>query len=227
MSSGPIMLVVLDGFGLGEGGADDATQVAHTPFFDHARADLPMAQVETSGEAVGLPPGQMGNSEVGHMTLGAGRIIDQDMTRISKDLADGGAARNPAIQQAFDAIAESGGRLHLIGLLSDGGMHSHQEHLVALRDHCRERGVAPQLHAFLDGRDTPPRSGKGYVEAIVPHVEAAGGQIATVIGRYWAMDRDQRWERLQRAVDAMVMREGVAASDAVTAVQQSYDADTG
>ena len=224
----PVMLIVLDGFGLGEGGASDSTAVAHTPFFDRARSDFPMAQIETSGEAVGLPPGQMGNSEVGHMTLGAGRIIEQDMTRIGRALAAGDAARNPVLQQAFAAVEESGGTLHLMGLLSDGGVHSHQPHLEALLAHCGERGLAPAVHCFLDGRDTPPRSGKSYVEALVPHVEACGGRIATVIGRYWAMDRDQRWDRVQRAYDAMVLGEGAAqAPDAVTAVAQSYAADTG
>jgi len=222
----PVVLIVLDGFGLGDGGAADSTAVAHTPFFDRARQDFPMAQVETSGEAVGLPPGQMGNSEVGHMTLGAGRIIDQDMTRIGRALADGDAARNPAIQGAFDAVAQSGGTLHLMGLLSDGGVHSHQPHLEALLAHCGERGVAPAVHCFLDGRDTPPKSGQGYVEALVPHVERCGGKIATVIGRYWAMDRDNRWDRVQRAYDAMVSCEGAAAPDAVTAVARSYDAGT-
>ena len=222
----PVMLIVLDGFGLGDGGAADSTALAHTPFFDHARSDLPMAQVETSGEAVGLPPGQMGNSEVGHMTLGAGRIIVQDMTRIGKRLAAGDAARNEVLQGAFAAVAASGGTLHLMGLLSDGGVHSHQHHLEALLAHCGERGIAPAVHCFLDGRDTPPRSGQGYVEALVPHVEACGGRIATVIGRYWAMDRDHRWDRVQRAYDAMVLAHGAAeAPDPVSAVAQSYAAD--
>jgi 2,3-bisphosphoglycerate-independent phosphoglycerate mutase len=216
------MLVVLDGFGLGDGGKADATALAHAPFFAHAHRDLPMAKIETSGEAVGLPPGQMGNSEVGHMTLGSGRIVDMDMTRISKLLAGGGAARNPVLQQAFAARAKSGGRLHLMGLVSDGGVHSHQAHLEALLAHCRERGVQPVVHAFLDGRDTPPRSAKGFLSALLPHVEAAGGRIATVIGRYWAMDRDQRWERIQRAYDAIVLAEGAPAPDALSAVDDAY-----
>jgi 2,3-bisphosphoglycerate-independent phosphoglycerate mutase len=186
-----------------------------------------MAKIETSGEAVGLPPGQMGNSEVGHMTLGSGRIVDMDMTRISKLLAGGGAAKNPVLQQAFAALAKSGGRLHLMGLVSDGGVHSHQSHLEALLAHCRERGVRPVLHAFLDGRDTPPRSAKGFLSALLPHVEAAGGRIATVIGRYWAMDRDQRWERVQRAYDAIVLAEGVPAPDALAAVDDAYARDQG
>ncbi len=219
---GPVMLVVLDGFGIGDGGPADATACAHAPFFARARRELPMARIETSGEAVGLPPGQMGNSEVGHMTLGSGRIVDMDMTRISKLLSGGGAARNPVLQQAFAALARSGGRLHLLGLVSDGGVHSHQTHLEALLAECRERGVAPLVHAFLDGRDTPPRSAPGFLRALLPHVEAAGGRIATVIGRYFAMDRDQRWERIQRAYDAIVLGEGVPAPDALAAVEDAY-----
>jgi len=226
-SRGPVMLVVLDGFGLGDGGDSDATRLAHAPFFAHAREAFPMAKIETSGEAVGLPPGQMGNSEVGHMTLGAGRIIDMDMTRISKALANGGADRNPVLADAFDALGESGGRLHLLGLVSDGGVHSHQTHLEALLAHCRDRGVEPILHAFLDGRDTPPRSGLGYVRALLPHVEAAGGRIATVSGRYWAMDRDNRWERVQRAYDAIVLGEGIPAASPVAAIEDAYARDQG
>jgi 2,3-bisphosphoglycerate-independent phosphoglycerate mutase len=216
------MLVVLDGFGIGDGGPADATARAHAPFLARARRELPMAKIETSGEAVGLPPGQMGNSEVGHMTLGSGRIVDMDMTRISKLLGGGGAAQNPVLQQAFAALAASGGRLHLMGLISDGGVHSHQTHIEALLAHCRERGVRPVVHAFLDGRDTPPRSAKGFLSALLPHVEAAGGRIATVIGRYWAMDRDQRWERVQRAYDAIVLAEGAPAPDALAAVDDAY-----
>jgi 2,3-bisphosphoglycerate-independent phosphoglycerate mutase len=220
--SGPVMLVVLDGFGIGDGGATDSTAVAHTPFFDRARAERPMAQVETSGEAVGLPPGQMGNSEVGHMTMGAGRIIEQDMTRINHALEGGELGRNAVVQEAFAALAERGGRLHLMGLVSDGGVHSHVKHLETLLAYCGAQGVEPQLHAFLDGRDTPPESGLGYLRELVPHVEAVGGKFATVIGRYYAMDRDNRWERVAEAYHAMVCREGETASDAVTAVEQAY-----
>jgi 2,3-bisphosphoglycerate-independent phosphoglycerate mutase len=221
------MLVVLDGFGIGDGGPADATACAHAPFFAHARRDLPMAQIETSGEAVGLPPGQMGNSEVGHMTLGSGRVVEMDMTRISKLLTGGGAAQNPVLQQTFATLAASGGRLHLMGLVSDGGVHSHQTHLEALLAHCRERGVRPVVHAFLDGRDTPPRSGLGFVRGLLPHVEAAGGRIATVSGRYFAMDRDQRWERVQRAYDAIVLGEGIPADDPVSALEDAYRCNQG
>jgi 2,3-bisphosphoglycerate-independent phosphoglycerate mutase len=221
------MLVVLDGFGLGDGGASDATQVAHAPFFARARRELPMARIETSGEAVGLPPGQMGNSEVGHMTLGAGRIIDMDMTRISKAFEGGGASENPVLREAFDALSKSGGRLHLLGLVSDGGVHSHQQHLEALLAACRERGVQPVLHAFLDGRDTPPRAGLDYMRALLPHLEAAEGRVATVSGRYYAMDRDNRWERVKRAYDAIVLGEGVPADDPIGAIEDAYAKDQG
>jgi 2,3-bisphosphoglycerate-independent phosphoglycerate mutase len=215
------MLVVLDGFGLGDGGPADSTALAHAPFFQRLRTDHPMARIETSGEAVGLPPGQMGNSEVGHMTLGAGRIIEQDMTRITRALREG-IHENPELDRVIAAAAETGRPLHLLGLLSDGGVHSHQDHLVLLLEECGRRGVTPVVHAFLDGRDTPPKSGLGYVKALIPHVQAAGGRIATVTGRYYAMDRDNRWERIQRAYDALVLARGEAAPDPASAVEMAY-----
>jgi len=221
------MLVVLDGLGLGDGGPGDATARAHAPWFERARKIYPTAQIETSGESVGLPPGQMGNSEVGHMTMGAGRIMYQDMTRISKVFADHGPESVEAIRRALDAAAAGRHRLHLLGLVSDGGVHSHQEHLIALLAACGRRGVRPVLHAFLDGRDTPPRSGLDYLAAVVPHVAAANGCVATVIGRYWAMDRDNRWERVGRAYHAIVCREGIAAPDALAAVRTAYARDEG
>ena len=220
------MLVVLDGFGLGDGGANDATAVGHTPFFERARETWPHAALETSGEAVGLPPGQMGNSEVGHMTMGAGRVIDQDITRITKEIAGGGLAKNAAIGGAVAAVKESGGTLHLMGLLSDGGVHSHQDHLVSLLEFFHAEGVPTALHLFLDGRDTPPSSGLGYVEALLPTVEACGSHVATVSGRYYAMDRDSRWERVQLAYDAIVEGTGETAPDAAAAVRQAYEAKT-
>jgi len=221
------MLIVLDGFGLGDRGPGDATARAHTSFFARADRLYPHARLETSGGAVGLPPGQMGNSEVGHMTMGAGRIVDMDMTRISRAFANGGAARVPAIRDALDAAARGPGRLHLLGLVSDGGVHSHDEHLVALIGACASRGVRPVLHAFLDGRDTPPRSALEHLGRVLPALRAAGGQVATVIGRYWAMDRDNRWERIARAYHAMVCREGIAAPDALAAVRAAYARDEG
>jgi 2,3-bisphosphoglycerate-independent phosphoglycerate mutase len=220
----PVVLVVLDGFGLGDGGPADATARAHAPFFARLRRDYPMARIATSGEAVGLPPGQMGNSEVGHMTLGAGRVIDMDMTRISKAFEGGGVARNPVLAGALELAAREGRPLHLLGLLSDGGVHSHLDHLVALLRECKRRGVRPALHAFLDGRDTPPSSALGYVRAVLPEIEAARGWIATVAGRYYAMDRDNRWERVALAYHALVLGEGAPAADAVAAVEAAYAA---
>ena len=225
--SQPVVLVVLDGFGIGDGGPADSTAIAHAPFFARLRREFPMAKLETSGEAVGLPPGQMGNSEVGHMTLGAGRIIDMDMTRITKALANGGAARVPEIAAAVSAARAGRGRIHLLGLVSDGGVHSHQDHLEALIAYCAAGGVAPIVHAFLDGRDTPPRSAGAFLARLMPHVARAGGKIATVIGRYWAMDRDNHWERIQRAYDAIVLAQGKSAPDALAAVAQSYAENVG
>jgi len=220
--SGPILLVILDGFGIGDGGPTDSTAVAHTPFFDRARRDHPMAQLETSGEAVGLPPGQMGNSEVGHMTMGAGRVIEQDITRIGYALESGELATNPAFAQALAAIEKSGGILHLMGLVSDGGVHSHLAQLLKILEFCGKRGVQPAVHAFLDGRDTPPDSGLGYVRTLLSALKAVGGHVATVIGRYYAMDRDTRWQRVARAYEAIVARTGQQAPDAISAVEQAY-----
>jgi 2,3-bisphosphoglycerate-independent phosphoglycerate mutase len=223
--TGPVLLIVLDGFGIGGGGSADATAMAHTPFFDGTRQRYPMARIETSGEAVGLPPGQMGNSEVGHMTMGAGRVIHQDMTRINLALERGEFETNAVIQETLAAVEKSGGTLHLMGLVSDGGVHSHVNHLIALLDCCGRRGIRPAVHAFLDGRDTPPRSGAGTIRDLLPHVERCDGHVATVIGRYYAMDRDNRWDRIASAYRAIVGREGIAAPDAVTAVEESYARD--
>ncbi len=218
----PVLLIVLDGFGIGDGGPNDATAVAHTPFLARARGEFPTARIETSGESVGLPPRQMGNSEVGHMTMGAGRIIEQSITRIHNEIARGNLETNAAISGALDLAARDGNTLHLMGLVSDGGVHSHIDHLVALLEHCRRRGVRPHLHCFLDGRDTSPRAGLGHVRDLLPQIENAGGRVATVIGRYYAMDRDKRWERVAAAFRAIVDREGETAPDPVAAVEAAY-----
>ncbi|MEE2664857.1 MAG: 2,3-bisphosphoglycerate-independent phosphoglycerate mutase [Myxococcota bacterium] len=220
--SGPVVLVVLDGFGLGDEGESDATAQAQGPFFADAAARFPTAKLETSGEAVGLPPGQMGNSEVGHMTMGAGRIFEQEMTLISKALTAGAMESNEVLRGCLDAVSESGGYLHLIGLVSDGGVHSHQQHLYAMLEACGRRGISTAVHALLDGRDTPPTSGRDYVGKLVPHVEAAGAHIATVIGRYYAMDRDNRWDRIGLAYRALVGRQGETAADALAAIDDAY-----
>jgi 2,3-bisphosphoglycerate-independent phosphoglycerate mutase len=218
----PVMLVVLDGFGIGDGGAGDATAQAHTPFFERARQRYPSARILTSGRAVGLPEGQMGNSEVGHMTLGAGRIIDQDMTRIDRAIERGEIETNAAIAGAIEAAKQGGGTIHLMGLVSDGGVHSHERHLYTLLELCGRHAVKTAVHAFLDGRDTPPSSGADFIRRLMPHVSKAGAHVATVIGRYYAMDRDNRWDRVGRAYEAIVCREGLRASDAEAAVRDAY-----
>ena len=218
----PVLVAVLDGFGIGDGSQGDATARAHAPFLTRAKRLYPTAQLETSGEAVGLPRGQMGNSEVGHMTMGAGRVVEQDITRISKAIAGGALETNPAVQAALAAAKQPGARLHLMGLVSDGGVHSHVSHLEALLALCGRHGVAPLLHAFLDGRDTPPRSAQGYLRALLPQLAAVHGAIATVIGRYYAMDRDHRWERIAQAYDAIVAGQGREAHDAPDAVEAAY-----
>jgi len=228
-AAGPVVLVVLDGFGIGDGGDADATAAAHGPFFADARERYPTAQLETSGQAVGLPPGQMGNSEVGHMTMGAGRIVEQDMTRITRELTAGAMDTNAVLRSAIDAVdaktGGTGGVLHLIGLVSDGGVHSHEEHLHRMLEACGRRGVRTAVHALLDGRDTPPKSARRYLERLLPVCAANGAHIATVIGRYYAMDRDNRWKRVQLAYDAIVHRKGEVASDALAAVERAYARD--
>jgi len=221
--SGPVVLVILDGFGLGDGGPGDATHVAHAPFFERVDRSWPHAKLETSGEAVGLPPGQMGNSEVGHMTMGAGRVIEQELTRIDRAVAAGELDRNQAIQGALRAVQASGGRVHVMGLVSDGGVHSDLDHIDALLRVCGNAGLPPSLHVFLDGRDTPPTSGLRHVRALRPALEASGGSVSSVMGRYWAMDRDNRWDRIGRAYAALVEGRGRSAPDAEAAVQAAYD----
>jgi 2,3-bisphosphoglycerate-independent phosphoglycerate mutase len=220
--SGPVVLVVLDGFGIGDGGETDATAVATTPFFDRARATYPSAEINTSGESVGLPPGQMGNSEVGHMTMGSGRINIQDITRITQAMAAGELANNVPIQSAIAAVENSGGTLHLMGLLSDGGVHSEFHQLTMLLDHLADRGIRPAIHAFMDGRDTPPHSGDGFIRALVSNLERTGGHVATVTGRYYAMDRDDRWDRIAKAYNVIACREGRSATDPIAAVEEAY-----
>jgi 2,3-bisphosphoglycerate-independent phosphoglycerate mutase len=220
--SAPIVLVVLDGYGLGDGGAADATEAAHSPFLKDAVIRYPTASIETSGEAVGLPPGQMGNSEVGHMTMGAGRVIEQDLTRISRAFRDMPAEQQLPIRELFEALKKSGGTLHLMGLVSDGGVHSHIEHLEAILASSARAGIPTAVHAFLDGRDTPPRSGLVYMEALMPRIEATGAHVATVSGRYYAMDRDSRWERISQAYHAIACGQGEQAASAIEAIEAGY-----
>ncbi len=226
--SSPVVLVVLDGFGIGCGDAGDATALAKAPFFQRLAEHYPSTQVETSGHAVGLPDGQMGNSEVGHMTLGAGRILDQDMVRIQKAIQAGELGANPAMSNLIDHAQRSGGgALHLMGLISDGGVHSSLDHVHGILELCEQRGITPWLHAFTDGRDTPPQSALTWLPQLEARLQELGGGIATLSGRYWAMDRDKRWERVARAYRAIVSRDGEKAATAVQAVESGYARDEG
>jgi 2,3-bisphosphoglycerate-independent phosphoglycerate mutase len=220
----PVMLVVLDGWGWREDPRDNAILQAKTPNFDRLWTGKPHAFLRTSGRDVGLPDGQMGNSEVGHLTIGAGRVVMQDLPRISEAAADGSIAQAPALKEAIAALRESGGTCHLFGLVSPGGVHSHQDHAVALAGIVARAGVPVVVHALTDGRDTPPRSGaddlKRLKEALDPAVK-----IGTVIGRYWAMDRDKRWDRVARAYAAMADGEGAHFADPQEVMAAAYGKD--
>ncbi len=220
-----VILIVLDGWGVNESRDGNAIAAAHAPVYRGLLEAFPNARLEASGEAVGLPDGQMGNSEVGHLNMGAGRIVYQDSTRISKAIRDGEFFRNPALLGAMEGVKKKGGALHLMGLLSDGGVHSRMEHIFAVMDMAKSQGISNLFfHAFLDGRDTPPKSALQYIEAFEGHCRSLGiGAIATVSGRYYAMDRDKRWERVQKAYEAMVLGEGIRKYSASDAVRQSYE----
>ncbi|MDE6783093.1 MAG: 2,3-bisphosphoglycerate-independent phosphoglycerate mutase, partial [Paramuribaculum sp.] len=198
-----------------------------TPYWDYLLKTYPHSQLQASGENVGLPDGQMGNSEVGHLNIGAGRVVYQDLVKINKACADGSILENPQIKQAYSYAKESGKALHLMGLTSDGGVHSSLDHLFALIDIAAKYGLEKvYIHCFMDGRDTDPRSGKGFIEQLRDHCKKAGtGVIASIIGRYYAMDRDKRWERVKEAYDLLVEGKGKQATEMVEAVQESYDAD--
>ena len=222
----PTTLIIMDGFALGEDIPGNAVQAANTPQLDYLFSQYPFCQLEASGLDVGLPEGQMGNSEVGHTNIGAGRVVFQDLPRISRAIEDGSFFENPAYLAAIRACKESGGALHLMGLLSDGGVHSHIDHLFALLELAKRQEV-PQVyvHAFLDGRDVSPTSGLGFVQQLQDKMRELGvGQIADLSGRYYAMDRDSRWERLQRAYDALAGGSAPFAEDPCQAVRASYDA---
>ena len=226
MSKTPTTLIIMDGFGLCSEEKGNAICSARTPFLDKVFSTCPGCQLSASGLDVGLPEGQMGNSEVGHTNIGAGRVVFQDLPRITKAVQDGTFFENEAYCEAMDDCKERGTALHLMGLLSDGGVHSHITHVFALLEMAKRRGVSKvYVHCFLDGRDVPPSSGKGYVAQLVEKCKEIGiGQIATVMGRFYAMDRDKRWERLQRAYDAIANGEAPFEADPVEAVQKSYDA---
>jgi 2,3-bisphosphoglycerate-independent phosphoglycerate mutase len=225
--SSPIALVILDGWGIGrENDEFNSIARADTPHIKLLAELYPVTKLVCSGEAVGLPEGQMGNSEVGHLTIGSGRIIYQELTRISKSIRDGDFFTNPVLCQVCDETRKSEGALHLMGLLSDGGVHSHITHVYALVELAKKQGVKKvYVHAFLDGRDVPPSSAISYIKALEAKMAELGiGQIATIAGRYYAMDRDKRWERTGKEYEALVYCQGAQASNAVAAVEASYQA---
>jgi len=218
-------LIILDGWGYREEREANAVALANTPVFDRLWKDYPHTLINASEEWVGLPRGQMGNSEVGHLNIGAGRVVFQDIVRINHAIETTAFFRNRVLLEAFDRTRNTGQALHLMGLLSDGGVHSHQDHLYALLKLAKERGVGEvYLHVFLDGRDTAPTDGERYLRQLMAVIEKEGvGQIATVMGRYYAMDRDKRWERTETAYRAMVMGEGIKTTDVIKAVKASYE----
>ena len=226
MSKKPTVLLIMDGFGLAPAGPENAISCAKTPNLDKLFAECPNTQLQASGLDVGLPAGQMGNSEVGHTNIGAGRVVYQDLPRISNAVEDGSFFENAAYKSAMDECVRTGARLHLMGLLSDGGVHSHINHLFALLEMAKRRGVKEvYVHALLDGRDVAPTSGAGYVKALVEKCAELGtGKIATIQGRFYGMDRDKRWDRVEKGYRAVVCGEGVQDGDPVHAVEESYKA---
>ena len=218
--------MILDGWGIAPASSSNAASLARTPNLDKYFANYPHTQLEASGLEVGLPAGQIGNSEVGHLNIGSGRIIYQSLTRISKSITDGDFFTNPVLVKVMDQVKVSGKALHLLGLLSDGGVHSHITHIIALLEMAKKHGLSKvYVHAFLDGRDVPPQSALTYVEQLEHAMETIGvGKIATVSGRYYAMDRDKRWERLAKAYATVVQGEGERAVSAIAGIQASYAA---
>ena len=227
MSKKPVVLMVLDGYGLSDNPDGNAVAMANTPVMDKLMKECPFVKGNASGLAVGLPDGQMGNSEVGHMNIGAGRIIYQELTKITKSIQDGDFFENAELLRAIENVKKNHSDLHLWGLLSDGGVHSHITHLYGLLELCKRQGIENvYVHAFLDGRDTPPASGKDYVAQLEAKMKEIGvGKIASLSGRYYAMDRDNRWDRVEKAYASLVYGEGETATDAVQAMADSYAKD--
>ncbi|MBO4243359.1 MAG: 2,3-bisphosphoglycerate-independent phosphoglycerate mutase [Clostridiales bacterium] len=225
MRQKPVVMMVLDGYGLSDIKEANAIYMANTPVMDKLEAECPFVKGYASGLSVGLPDGQMGNSEVGHMNIGSGRIIYQDLTLITKYIEDGVFFKNEELLRAINNCKEKNSDLHIWGLLSDGGVHSHNTHLYAIIEMCkRENFDRVYVHPFYDGRDTPPASGKGYLEQLIAKMEEIGvGKVASMSGRYYAMDRDNNWDRIQKAYDSLVLGEGVKDTDPVAAMQKSYD----
>ena len=224
MNNKKTMLMILDGWGIGKGDKSDVISQVPTPNMDRLQKTYPTSQLQASGENVGLPDGQMGNSEVGHLNIGAGRVVYQDLVKINIAIRDHTIEKNPVLVQAFTYARDNGKQVHFLGLLSDGGVHSLDKHLYKLCDMTGDYGIKNVfVHAFGDGRDTDPQSGKGYMENLLSHLETSNGKVASFIGRYYAMDRDKRWERIREAYDLLVNGKGKAATDMVRAIQESYD----
>ena len=218
------LLMILDGWGIGNHSHADVIYNTPTPYWDYLLKTYPHSQLQASGENVGLPDGQMGNSEVGHLNIGAGRIVYQDLVKINRACADNSILKNPGIVSAFTYAKEKGKNVHFMGLTSNGGVHSSFDHLFKLCDIAKEYGVDNTfVHCFMDGRDTDPKSGKGFIEQLTAHCEKSAGKIASIVGRFYAMDRDKRWERVKVAYDLLVNGEGKVATDMVQAMQESYD----
>ena len=227
MSKKPTVLMILDGFGLNEKTEGNAIAQAKTPVIDGLMKDYPFVKGNASGLAVGLPDGQMGNSEVGHLNMGAGRIVYQELTRITKEISDGDFFKNQALLDGMENVKKNGSDLHLYGLLSNGGVHSHITHLFGLLEMAKKEGVENvYVHCFLDGRDTAPTSGKEFIEELEDKMKEIGvGKIASISGRYYAMDRDNRWDRVEKAYKVLTTGEGETAESAVAAMEASYAKD--
>ncbi|MDE6352816.1 MAG: 2,3-bisphosphoglycerate-independent phosphoglycerate mutase, partial [Muribaculaceae bacterium] len=220
------LLMILDGWGIGNRSESDAIYSTPTPYWDYLMATYPHSELQASGENVGLPDGQMGNSEVGHLNIGAGRVLYQDLVKINKSIKDGSILENPEIKNAFSYAKEHGKAIHFMGLTSDGGVHSSLDHLFALCDIAKKYELDKVfIHCFMDGRDTDPRSGKGFIERLTEHCKTSAGTIASIIGRFYAMDRDKRWDRVKVAYDLLVDGKGEQATDMVKVMQESYDND--
>ncbi len=220
------LLMILDGWGIGNHSKSDAIFSTPTPYWDSLLKDYPHSELQASGENVGLPDGQMGNSEVGHLNIGAGRVLYQDLVKINRAIADGSIAENPEIVSAFSYARDNNRAIHFMGLTSNGGVHSSLEHLYALCDLAKKYGLTKvYIHCFMDGRDTDPRSGKGFIEELQAHCDKSAGTIASIVGRYYAMDRDKRWDRVKVAYDLLVEGKGKQAADMVQAMQESYNED--
>ena len=218
--------MILDGWGIGNHSKGDVIYSTPTPYWDYLVNTYPHSELQASGENVGLPDGQMGNSEVGHLNIGAGRVVYQDLVKINKACQDGSILNNPEIVSAFSYARDNGKAIHFMGLTSNGGVHSSLDHLYALCDIAKKYGLEKvYIHCFMDGRDTDPRSGKGFIQELEDHCAKSAGKVASIIGRYYAMDRDKRWERVKIAYDLLVNGEGKKADDMVKAMQESYDED--